>query len=89
MPDRAPTETTNLDTMYGSQPIPWSRPRDLLAAGSLACTVSGSLPGMELIFEGEAQRGGSPPWAAVRGRRRDHAADNLATRKPGDLDRVV
>jgi hypothetical protein len=100
-----PIETTNLDTIYGSQPIPWSRPRDLLAVGALgpeahfflgtvrpdgrphaagigaawydgdlyfqcgpatrkarniaanpACTMSGSLPGMDLVFEGEAGR---------------------------------
>ena len=25
MPDREPIETTNLDTIYGSQTIPWSR----------------------------------------------------------------
>ena len=35
MPDREPIETTNLDTIYGSQPIPWSRPRELLAVGAL------------------------------------------------------
>jgi hypothetical protein len=31
MPDREPIETTNLDR-YGSPPLPWSRPRELLAA---------------------------------------------------------
>ena len=32
MTDREPAEVTNLDR-YGSPPLPWSRPRDLLAAG--------------------------------------------------------
>jgi nitroimidazol reductase NimA-like FMN-containing flavoprotein (pyridoxamine 5'-phosphate oxidase superfamily) len=32
MPDRAPSETTNLDR-YGNDPLPWSRPHDLLVAG--------------------------------------------------------
>jgi hypothetical protein len=35
MPNREPIEATNLDTLYGSSAIPWSRPRDLLAAGAL------------------------------------------------------
>jgi len=34
MSDRAPTETTNLDR-YGSDPLPWDRPRDLLVTGPL------------------------------------------------------
>lgn len=33
MTDRAPVEVTNLD-IYGAEPLPWSRPRDLLAAGA-------------------------------------------------------
>lgn len=110
MPDREPIETTNLDTLYGSEAIPWSRPRELLAAGALgsgasfflgtvrpdgrphaagigaawydsdlyfqcgpktrkarnvamnpACTISGSLPGMDLAFEGEARRVADTP----------------------------
>jgi len=32
MPERAPSETTNLD-IYGDAALPWSRPRDLLVAG--------------------------------------------------------
>jgi hypothetical protein len=32
VPDRTPTETTNLDS-YGFDALPWSRPHDLLAAG--------------------------------------------------------
>ncbi|MGH2797864.1 MAG: pyridoxamine 5'-phosphate oxidase family protein [Thermoleophilaceae bacterium] len=110
MPNREPIETTNLDTIYGSQTIPWSRPRDLLAVGAFgpgtpfflgtvrpdgrphaagigvawydddlyfqcgpktrkvrnvaanpACTISGSLPGMDLVFEGEARRVADTP----------------------------
>ena len=105
MPNREPTETTNLDTIYGSETMPWSRPRDLLAAGAFraagsfflgtvrpdgrphaaaigagwydgdlyfqcgpmtrkarnvaanpACTISASLPGIDLVVEGEARR---------------------------------
>jgi Pyridoxamine 5'-phosphate oxidase len=101
-----PIETTNLATLYGAQPLPWSRPRELLddvgnfgpetpwflgtvrpdgrphAAGigavwhrdhlyfvsgprtrktrnvneQPACTISGRLPGIDLVFEGEATR---------------------------------
>jgi len=32
MTERIPIETKNLD-IYGHDPLPWSRPRDLLAAG--------------------------------------------------------
>jgi hypothetical protein len=105
MSNHEPTETTNLDTLYGSQTIPWSRPRDLLAAGAFgpgvacflgtvcpdgrphaagigaawhdgdlyfqtgpatrkarnlaqnpACTISASLKGIDVVFEGDAQR---------------------------------
>jgi hypothetical protein len=34
MTDREPIEVTNLDR-YGSPALPWSRPRDILAAGAL------------------------------------------------------
>src|ERR1700752_2335997 len=105
MPNREPIESTNLDTIYGSQTIPWSRPPELLSAGPFgpgtpfflgtvrpdgrphaaaigaawydgdlyfqsgpkarktrnvtatpACTISASLTGMDLVFEGEARR---------------------------------
>jgi hypothetical protein len=105
MPKREPIETTNLDTVSGSEPIPWSRSLELLSAGPFgmdttfvlgtvrpdgrphaamfgaafhdgdlyfqtgpktrkarnvaanpACTIAASLPGMDLVFEGEAQR---------------------------------
>ncbi len=39
MADVAPTETTNLDR-YGSPPLPWSRPRDILAVGSQGPAVT-------------------------------------------------
>lgn len=101
MPTREPTESTNLDKIYGTEPIPWSRPGEQLADGVLdlatfvgtvrpdgrphsarvgmaaydgdlyfqsgpdsrklrniaanpACTVSMSLPGIDLVVEGEA-----------------------------------
>jgi Pyridoxamine 5'-phosphate oxidase len=105
MPEREPIETTNLDTIYGSQTIPWSRARDALASAALgpdmsfflgtvrpdgrphaaglgaawydgdlyiqcgpktrkarnlaanpACTISGKLPDIDLVVEGEAHR---------------------------------
>ena len=104
MTEREPIETKNLDR-YGNAALPWSRPRDLLAAdvpgpevpmylstsrpdgrpstagiGALwydgdlyftsnpetrksrnlaenpACTVAMRLPGMDVVFEGEAAR---------------------------------
>jgi hypothetical protein len=110
MPNREPIETTNLDTIYGSQTIPWSRPRDLLAVGAFgpgtpfflgtvrpdgrphaagigaawydgdlyfqcgpktrkarnvaanpACTISASLQGIDLVFEGDARRVADTP----------------------------
>lgn len=106
MPTREPKETTNLAAAhYGNEPIPWSRPRDLLAdaakdadtpfflgtvrpdgrphsagigaayhdgdmyfqcgpetrkarniAANPACTISARLPGIDVVFEGEAAR---------------------------------
>jgi pyridoxamine 5'-phosphate oxidase-like protein len=102
MPNREPTETTNLDNLYGGETIPWSHPRDVLesdpwivfflgtvrpdgrphaaAVGAVwydgelyfqcgpgtrkarnvaehpACTMSASRPGIDLVFEGEAER---------------------------------
>ncbi|MDA0160297.1 pyridoxamine 5'-phosphate oxidase family protein [Solirubrobacter ginsenosidimutans] len=35
MSNREPIETTNLDTIYGTETMPWSRPRELLGVGSL------------------------------------------------------
>jgi len=108
MPEREPGETTNLDR-YGNAPLPWSRPRDLLAgsvpgpevamflsttrpdgrphtagigalwhdgdlyftsnpdtrksrdlAANPACTIAMRLPGIDLVFEGEAARTTDP-----------------------------
>lgn len=39
MPDREPMETKNLDDLYGSEVLPWSRVRDQLAVGSLGMEV--------------------------------------------------
>jgi hypothetical protein len=144
MTNRAPIETTNLDTIYGSQTIPWSRPRDLLAVGALgpeahfflgtvrpdgrphaagigaawydgdlyfqcgpntrkarniaanpACAISGSLPGMDLVLEGEARRVADTPtleaiaalyreggWPVQVDGRRVHCAVQRAQRRP-------
>ena len=125
MPNREPIETTNLDTIYGSQPIPWRRPHELLAVGALgpdahfflgtvrpdgrphaagigaawfdgdlyfqtgpatrkarniaanpACTISGSLPGMDLVFEGRGPA--RHRHADARGDRRDLPRGRLA-----------
>jgi hypothetical protein len=38
MTDREPIEITNLDR-YGSAELPWSRPRDLLAASATSNTT--------------------------------------------------
>jgi Pyridoxamine 5'-phosphate oxidase len=58
MPNREPIETTNLDTIYGSQAIPWSRPRDLLAVGAFAG------PGTA-CFLGTVRRDGRPHAAGI------------------------
>ena len=42
MPDRRPSQTTNLDR-YGFDPLPWSRPHDLLAAGPANSRTTWSL----------------------------------------------
>src|SRR6266496_3684822 len=56
MPDRQPTETTNLDR-YGSPALPWSRPRDLLAARP-------PQPGVT-FFLGTSRPGGRPHAAGI------------------------
>jgi hypothetical protein len=56
MTDRAPIDTTNLD-IYGSAPLPWSRPRDLLAGGP---------PGPETtFFLGTVRPDGRPHAAGI------------------------
>ena len=58
MPNREPIETTNLDTIYGSETILWSRPRDLLAVGPFAGPGTG-------CFLGTVRPDGRPHAAAV------------------------
>ena len=55
MTEREPIETTNLDR-YGSAELPWSRPRDLLAASASAKTS---------FFLGTVRPDGRPHAAAV------------------------
>jgi hypothetical protein len=56
MTDRAPVEVTNLD-IYGAEPLPWSRPHDLLIAST-------PLPGTP-FFLGTAGPDGRPHSAGV------------------------
>src|SRR6266508_3411494 len=56
MTDRAPVEITNLDR-YGSPELPWSRPRDLLAAQT---------PGPDIpFFLGTSRPDGRPHAAGI------------------------
>ena len=60
MTERAPVEVTNLDR-YGSPALPWSRPRDLLAAGP-----SSAGPGNDwVMFLGTTRPDGRPHAAGV------------------------
>jgi Pyridoxamine 5'-phosphate oxidase len=56
MTDREPAEVTNLDR-YGSPPLPWSRPRDLLAAS----TPQPDIP----FFLGTSRPDGRPHAAGI------------------------
>ena len=56
MTEREPVETTNLDR-YGSPALPWSRPRDLLAAGSPAPDIP--------FFLGTTRPDGRPHAAGI------------------------
>jgi len=56
MSDRQPVETTNLDR-YGNEPLPWDRPRDILAVGSLGPSVT--------FFLGTVGKDGGPHAAGV------------------------
>jgi hypothetical protein len=56
MPDRQPTEVTNLDR-YGSAALPWSRPHDILAGGTLGSDTT--------FFLGTVGPGGRPHAAGV------------------------
>jgi len=54
MPDREPTDTTNLDTLSAPEPIPWARPRDVLVDSG---------PGV--VFVGTVRPDGRPHAASV------------------------
>lgn len=56
MTDREPAEVTNLDR-YGNAPLPWSRPREILSAGTLGPGVTS--------FLGTATPQGRPHAAGV------------------------
>jgi hypothetical protein len=56
MVDREPVEVTNLDR-YGFPPLPWSRPRDLLAAGPPEASVP--------FFLGTCRPDGGPHAAGI------------------------
>jgi hypothetical protein len=56
MTDHQPYEVTNLDR-YGSAPLPWTRPHDLLAKGALGPEVP--------VFLGTAGAGGVPHAAGI------------------------
>lgn len=58
MTDQAPTDITNLDR-YGSAPLPWSRPHDLLAAGTTPPRITDS------YFLGTTRPDGRPHVAPV------------------------
>lgn len=79
MTDREPAEVTNLDR-YGNPPLPWSRPRKLLAVGSLG-------PGTT-SFLGTSTRQGRPHAAGIGTVWHDgdlYFSSGPATRKSRDL----
>ncbi len=72
MPNREPIETTSLDTISGSPPIPWSRPLELLTAGPF---------GMRYDVRPRHREAGRP---AARG----HVRRRLPRRRPVLPDRA-
>jgi hypothetical protein len=56
MNDRVPVEVTNLDR-YGSATLPWSRPRDLLAASPTQSDIT--------FFLGTSRPDGRPHAAGI------------------------
>jgi hypothetical protein len=87
-----------VEEIYGSEPLPWSRPRDLYftssprarkarnLAANPACTVSVRLEGIDLVLEGEAARvTDPPPWHLYRFR--FHTAFGVATAEPAGATR--
>jgi hypothetical protein len=79
MPERTPADVTNLDR-YGNAPLPWSRPRDLLA---------GSVPGPEVaMFLSTTRPDGRPHTAGIGALWHDgvlYFTSNPNTRKSRDL----
>jgi hypothetical protein len=79
MTEREPVETTNLDR-YGNPTIPWSRPRDLLAADTATPETT--------FFLGTCTRDGRPHAAGVGAVWFDgdlYIVSGLRTRKSQDL----
>jgi Pyridoxamine 5'-phosphate oxidase len=79
MTDRAPVEVTNL-VRYGSPALPWSRPRDLLAAG----TPQRDIP----FFLGTTRPDGRPHAAGIGALWLDgdlYFTSGPGTRKSGNL----
>jgi hypothetical protein len=64
MPAHTPIDTTNLD-IYGSAPIPWSRPRDLLDAGPNQSDIPG---GESFVILGTSRPDGRPHAASIGAR---------------------
>jgi Pyridoxamine 5'-phosphate oxidase len=79
MPEREPADVKNLDR-YGNAPLPWSRPRDLMA---------GSVPGPEVaMFLSTTRPDGRPHTAGIGALWHDGDLDftsNPDTRKSRDL----
>jgi hypothetical protein len=76
MTEREPSEVTNLDR-YGSPSIPWSRPRDLLAAPPQPEMPGGDQPS----FLGTVSSNGRPHAAGIGARW--HDGDMYFTSGPG------
>src|SRR5215212_9390499 len=57
MADLEPTDTKNLDDIYGSDALPWSRPRDVLAVGSQGPDIT--------FFLGTVRPDGTPHAAGI------------------------
>jgi hypothetical protein len=83
MPEREPIEVTNLDR-YGNPPLPWSRPRDLLAAPPQPEMPGGDQPS----FLGTTRPDGRPHAAGIGALWHDgdlYFTSSPATRKSRNL----
>ena len=83
MTERAPVEVTNLDR-YGSAALPWSRPRDILAAPPPDQTPGGDRPS----FLGTSRPDGRPHAAGIGALWHDgdiYIASGPGTRKSRNL----